>query len=607
MPLIDPYKAKNEAPKGLFDPYKSVEKPEGDQGTPLPPTKMDTIKQVGGEFITGAKRGLASLVGGIGQRVGMVSQPDMDAAQLAMQQERQNEGFAGKAGEFVGNVAPTFLIPGGGAKTVLGKVATSIGQGGVIGALQPTAKNESAAKNIAVGAVTGGGTSLALSGLKKLAPIVGRVAKETLGMTTGAGTGAIEEGLRGSEAFKNALRGKITGDEVVNHAKTALNVIKDKRGAAYRQKLEEVTANKSPIDLTEIKTAVTNKLKNFVKYTETKATPQAAKAAEEFKVVPYPQGSGFALMDSKGTYFTGRGGHAEYFKSEELAQGASNYMKENASKAAKKAEEYANRPNATEAKFNWSRTTVGDIKNSKDAKELKQIYDKIQNWGSQQGDNTAVELDRLRRDLDNHWSDSSRVRAFVQHAKETVDKAIKKNVPEYTDMTKGYAEATSLIKDIESGLMLKKTGLSGRIVADQTLRRLTSSMKENFELRRDLVEALGKQGGNDIAGEVAGYSMNQVWPKGVIRQVGAAGAGQALFYLNPKMMPILAASSPRTVGEFLIVFEKASNQLSKMGKVVPENILPKVAATQATQSNPLDTTTSEQENSKAIQIRKGTQ
>src|SRR4030042_1517691 len=42
-----------------------------------------------------------------------------------------------------------------------------------------------------------------------------------------------------------------------------------------------------------------------------------------------------------------------------------------------------------------------------------------------------------------------------------------------------------------------------------------------------------------------------------------------LKYLNPKMWPILAASSPRVVGEFLNAYGKASNAVKKgTGKVV---------------------------------------
>jgi hypothetical protein len=92
---------------------------------------------------------------------------------------------------------------------------------------------------------------------------------------------------------------------------------------------------------------------------------------------------------------------------------------------------------------------------------------------------------------------------------------------------------------------------------------LTSSMRENFEMRRDLVDALGTQGGQDIAGQVAGYAMSQAIPRGLVGKVAAGSAGY-IAYLHPKFWPILAASSPRVMGEFLNVYGGALNQMKSV-------------------------------------------
>lgn len=387
--------------------------------------------------------------------------------------------------------------------------------------------------------------------------LIPKVTKEIIGATTGAGPGAVEEAIKGADSFVKAMRGQISGDEIVENAKGALNAIVQKRGNEYRQLLAKVSENKTPIDINEIKTEVTENLKNFVKYNEAKQTGRTiTNGVAQWEVVKYPNGGGYALKNPvTGKYETMKSGHAVYYQSEETAKSAAERMMQDSAKNQTK-----QILESSPGHFDWERTSVGNIRDSKDAKELSHIYNKIQQWGIKPGDNTAVELDRLRRDLDNHWSDSSRVRAFVQHARDSVNKAIKKSVPEYTDMTKGYTDATRLIKDIESGLMMRKQGMTGRITADQTLRRLTSAMRENFELRRELVDALGAESGQDIAAQVAGYAMSQGIPRGLVGKM-AAGTTGYLAFMNPKMWPLLAASSPRVMGEFLNVYGKATRAL----------------------------------------------
>lgn len=203
-----------------------------------------------------------------------------------------------------------------------------------------------------------------------------------------------------------------------------------------------------------------------------------------------------------------------------------------------------------EGEIDVSRVKMGES----GKRDIQKMIERVWDQGKQPGDKTAMGLDGLKRELDDFYSDSSQARAFVSSLRSTVKDTIVRNVPEYADMTKGYAEATQLIKDIESGLMLKKQGMSGRVTADNTLRRLTSAMRENFEMRKDLLEELTKGSSVDVMGQVSGYAMNQAIPHGL---VGKLGSGGALIYLNPKMWPLVAAASPRIVGEFLNVYGKA--------------------------------------------------
>lgn len=327
-----------------------------------------------------------------------------------------------------------------------------------------------------------------------------KLGKEVLGTSTGAGKGAIDVAVQGGPAFERAMRGQITGEEIVDNAKNALSVIKNNRGAAYRAKLEEISKITEPIDPEEI------------------------------------WGKVQKLMDS-----------------------------------------YGIKVDRGKRTIDMSRTGLG----ARGVKDIKNVINTLMGWGSKPGDFTPAGLDILKKQLGDFYSDSSNARGFVSATERAVKDTIVKNVPEYATMTKGYEEATRLIKDIESNLMLRKEGISGRITADQTLRRLSSALRENFDMRRDLLQALGTEAGADIEGQVAGYAMSQWTPRGGLAKIGAGGSALSLGLFNPKLWPVLVAGSPRVVGEFLNAYGKAARALRKPAQAV------KAAAKEAASSKDL--------------------
>lgn len=220
-------------------------------------------------------------------------------------------------------------------------------------------------------------------------------------------------------------------------------------------------------------------------------------------------------------------------------------------------------------KIDTSRVAMG----KKGRKDIKELIEGVSGWGSKKGDATPIGLDTLKRQLDDFYSDSSQARAFVKSLTESVKKTASDAVPEYKRMLKDYSEATTLIKDIESGLMLRKKGMSGRIIADQTLRRLLSSMRDNFALRKELVEVLGNSTATDLSGQIAGYTMRSPVPVG-LAGTGTMLAGQVGYaMINPKFWPVLAASSPRVQGEFLSQFGKAMKMYQSTSKLMKSESL----------------------------------
>jgi len=222
-------------------------------------------------------------------------------------------------------------------------------------------------------------------------------------------------------------------------------------------------------------------------------------------------------------------------------------------------------PHDAKGKPLWSRMAIGK-EGSTAVKDIKEIIGLIKGWGSKQGDRTVTGLDALKRQLDDFYSDSSKARAFVAALRGTVKDTITKNVPAYGEMTSEYAIATNLVTDLEKGLMLRKHGMEGKIVADQTLRRLVSAMRDNFPLRKELVDILGKQGGEDIAGEVAGHALSPILPRGISGAGPALAIEAFLTHLNPAFAGLITLSSPRLVGEFLRLFGRG---LMEAGKIAP--------------------------------------
>lgn len=345
---------------------------------------------------------------------------------------------------------------------------------------------------ISEGALYAAGGRIAKPVLKYGSKAVGKVAVPLIGKLTGAGTGAVEEALKNTKTvFLDALRGKVSGEDVVSNAHAALNQLKDVRSATYLKQFEKIGKGEPGkvsklINPLEIQKKVSEILPKFVNVT------------------------------SDGT-------------------------------------------------IDWSRSALGPA-NSEGVKKIKDIVGILKSWGSKPGDRSIKGLDMLKRQLDDFYSESSNARAFVSQLKGAVKNVINKEYPAYSKMTKNYAEATSLIKDIESGLMMRKQGMTGRIVADQTLRRLVSAMRDNFPLRKELVNILGEKGGQDIAGQVAGHTLSPVFPRGLAGTGPAIVLEGVLTHINPAFASLMALSSPRLMGEFLHVFGKGLKESKMISK-----------------------------------------
>jgi len=368
-----------------------------------------------------------------------------------------------------------------------------------------------------------GGQVLAGKVFPALVKPAGRLGAQVIGKLTGTGSGAAKEAyksgarvgpwgnpLKNKTAFDKALRGELDGEEVVKIAKDALSRIKDARAVRYQSQLDEIMRG-GPARLP---TAGGRNLP---------AKPGEGIATKKIDIAPI----GNKLKDLMKQY------NVKYGRGPE-----------------------------GEIQIDATRVAMG----KKGIKDLEEIIEKVGKWGSEPEDFTVKGLDVLKRQLDDFYSDSSQARGFVTSLRNAVKDTINKQVPEYGKMTKDYAKATQLIKDIESNLMMRKQGMSGRVVSDQTLKRLMASMKDNYELRRELVGMLSNQGGQDVMGAVAGHSMRSFVPRGLAGTGPALAGNVAMAQLvNPAFWPVVAASSPRVSAEFLRLLGRYTGRMAPLG------------------------------------------
>lgn len=406
------------------------------------------------------------------------------------------------AGEVAGAVGgPPWIVVGAGLGYGIGKGTANL----ILGENQQKTLGRSllsGAKDVNTGMLTQMTGMVGGKVLGKGLESGGKIGKAAIGKMTGAGPGAAEEAVKGGRAFTDAMRGKISGEDVVQNAKDALNMLKERRGDAYRTQLKQLEG------LGDLDT-----------------TPITNKVADLMKRYNITVGSDGAI--------------------------------------------------------DLSRTAVG----RKGMRDLDDIFEVVTEWGKKPGDKTPLGLDTLKRQLDDFYSESSGARGFVAELRNEVKKTISKQVPKYDELTKGYSEATRLIKDVETDLMLRKQGMSGRVTADKTLRRLMSSMRDNFQLRKELVEVLGDQTGKDLSGEIGGLGMSEWLPRGLAGvPASMAGLSVGLQWLNPKFLPLITLSSPRVSGEFLRMLGKAG-RASKGGSMAASKAAAYLTVPPAIESN----------------------
>lgn len=199
-----------------------------------------------------------------------------------------------------------------------------------------------------------------------------------------------------------------------------------------------------------------------------------------------------------------------------------------------------------------------------DQKDLNEIFNVVKDWGSRPDDLLPKNVDTLKQILGEYYSENSNIRAIVSATYSKARRTLVDNVPGYEKMVGDYETSIKTTNEIKKAL-----SLSDRAMADTALRKLMSTMRENFEFRRDLLKQLEDTSGSDLSGQIAGLTMQSYIPKGLIGKGVDIGLLSGLLFahtFSPTIGAVLLASSPRVAGEFLNYFGKAAKGVKIVGQ-----------------------------------------
>jgi hypothetical protein len=284
--------------------------------------------------------------------------------------------------------------------------------------------------------------------------------------------------LGGSDEFINAMRGKVSSDQIADIAQGGILNIKNARGAAYREGLKNLD------DTTTISRELIDN----------------------------------SLADAMGKYGV-------------------------TIKAGKNGKEI----------IDVSQAAVGPS----GERTLRKAVELVRGWD----DTTPLGLDTLKKKLGAFYSEGSSASPFVLELKQGVTKTLLDNVPEYASMTKGYKEASDILKQM-------RTVVSKSQDADVVVKKLMKAMDSDSETKQMLISELTKQTGTDLEKMAAGYAMKNWAPKILKSPIGqgmagATGIGTLFAGVSPAYVAAIGAASPRLRGELLLKLGQAARGVNK--------------------------------------------
>ena len=213
-------------------------------------------------------------------------------------------------------------------------------------------------------------------------------------------------------------------------------------------------------------------------------------------------------------------------------------------------------------------TFKGQITNTKAGEVQQKIADEVANWKKlNPGEyHTPEGLDALKKKIGGIQESIPYEEKTARKVAGGVYKSIKDEItsqaPVYAKVMKNYSEASEQIAEIEKAL-----SIGDKASADTGMRKLQSLTRNNantnYGNRLEMAKALEEQGGKELMPALAGQSLNTIAPRGLGKTVAGLTAAGGLATMNPVAIPLLAAQSPRLVGEAALKTGQAARYLRK--------------------------------------------
>lgn len=224
-------------------------------------------------------------------------------------------------------------------------------------------------------------------------------------------------------------------------------------------------------------------------------------------------------------------------------------------------------------------TFNGVAKSRGTAKVLDEVRAEIDAWGELDPSvyHTPEGLDALKQrvsDLVDWKNRGDKENLAAQSMTSAIKGMIEQQAPGYAKTMRDYSEATEQLSEIKKAL-----SLGDKASADTALRKLTSVMRNNvntnFGQRAEALNTLETASGKPLVPAIAGQSMNSVMPQGLSRLT--AGLTAAGGYVDPTLLALLPAQSPRIVGEGAYAMGKAARPVGRFAQMLGPDFIRNLA------------------------------
>jgi len=190
--------------------------------------------------------------------------------------------------------------------------------------------------------------------------------------------------------------------------------------------------------------------------------------------------------------------------------------------------------------YDFSRSPLIDSQ-----KKVEAVLNIVSDWGSKTADRTITGIDLLKQQLRKFREPTNPQLNILIDKLANSAKDVIKGTKGYAEMEANYGVKMELLDELGRTLSLKESA-----TPDTAIRKLNSLITDKAEYRRELANEFKQLTDKDLTAMIAGKELAKWTPEGLAKYVTTGiGAGYLLSAM-PKLIPLLAVSSPRIMGEF---------------------------------------------------------